>query len=416
MPHALGMKQLFTQALGLTSPWSVTSVDFSPTEGRIDFVVACEARRLACPHCEAQDQPIHDRLPRTWRHLNFFQYKAYIRADMPRVGCGQCGKTQQVEAPWTRPGSGFTTVMEAFVVALCREMPMAAVARLLGVSGDRIGRILDHHVSKARARESYAGVTQLGVDERSARKGQRYITLFHDAGERRVLFGVPGRKADTFAAFAEDFATHGGDMKAIETVSMDMSKAYQAGARKHCPNARVCFDPYHVVALAHEAMDRVRRAEVKSEPELKHSRWALLKDAGKWNAKQITKMHYLQRSTLKTVRAWRLKDALRAVFRTATSADEAEAELNAWISWARRSRLPPFKRLGKTLRDHLDGILEHFRTGLSNGFVEAMNGLIRAAIVRARGYGTDRRLITMAYLIGGKLKHLPANPWTAQHV
>lgn len=410
------MESLFTQALGLTPPWSVTSVDFKPAEGHIDFVVACTAKRMRCPECAAEDQPVHDRLARTWRHLNFFQYKAFIHAQMPRVACSQCGKARQVNAPWTRPGSGFTILMEAFIVALCREMPMAAVARLLGISGDRVGRVLDVHVDTARAKESYAQVTQLGVDERSARRGQRYVTLFHDASERRVLFGVTGRKADTFTTFVSDLKAHGGDPAAITTVSIDMSKAYQAGARRDCPNAQLCFDPFHVVALAHDALEHVRRAETRHEPDLKGSRWALLKDAGDWTLKQITLMHHLQRSTLKTARAWRLKEALRAVFAKTHDATQAEIELKAWISWARRSRLAPFKRLGQTLREHLDGILEHFRTGLSNGFVEAMNGLLAAAIARARGYGTDRRLITMAYLIGGKLKHLPANPWTALSV
>ncbi|HET7299805.1 MAG TPA: ISL3 family transposase [Oleiagrimonas sp.] len=410
------MESLFTQALGLAPPWSVASVDFKPAEGRIDFTVDCTAQRMRCPECGAQEQPVHDRLERTWRHLNFFQYKAFLHAQMPRVRCSSCGKTRQVDAPWSRPGSGFTILMEAFIVALCREMPMAAVARLLGISGDRVGRVLDYHVERARAKETYADVTQLGVDERSVRRGQRYVTLFHDASERRVLFGVSGRKADTFAAFAKDLTAHGGDPTAVATVSMDMSKAYQAGARAHCPNAKLCFDPFHVVALAHDALEQVRRAETKCEPDLKGSRWALLKDAGNWNLRQITLMHYLQRSTLKTARAWRLKEALRAVFAKVHAPAQAEVDLKAWISWARRSRLAPFKRLGKSLRDHLDGILEHFRTGLSNGFVEAMNGLLKAAIARARGYGTDRRFITMAYLIGGKLKHLPANPWTALSV
>jgi transposase len=349
------MESLFTQALGLTPPWSVASVDFKPAAGRIDFMVDCAAQRMRCPECGAEGQPVHDRLARTWRHLNFFQYQAFIHAEMPRVACSQCGKTRQVEAPWTRPGSGFTVLMEAFIVALCREMPMAAVARLLGISGDRVGRVLDFHVDAARAKETHAKVTQVGVDERSARRGQRYVTLFHDAAERRVLFGVSGRKADTFAAFADDLTAHGGDPAAIETVSMDMSKAYQAGARQHCPNAKVCFDPFHVVALAHDALEQVRRAETRHEPDLKGSRWALLKDAGNWNLKQITLMHYLQRSTLKTARAWRLKEALRAVFAKTHDAEHAETELTAWISWARRSRLAPFKRLGQTLRDHLEG-------------------------------------------------------------
>ena len=407
------MEKLFTQALGLTSPWSVTSVDFSPTGGRIDFVVACDAQRLPCPNCGSADQPIHDRLERTWQHLNFFQFKAFIRAGLPRVKCTQCGKTTQVEAPWTRQGSGFTLLMEALIVALCREMPMAAVARMLGTTGDRIARVLDYHVAQARAQEDHAEVTQLAVDERSARRGHRYVTLFHDPVERRLLFATSGRKAATFAAFTEDFGAHGGDPEAIETVSMDMSTAYQAGARKHCPNATLCFDPFHVVALANEALQQVRRAEVKEVPDLKGSRWALLKDAKGWTMNQITLMHHLQRSTLKTARAWRLKEALRDIFATATNAADAQTRLTAWVGWARRSRLPAFKRLGATIRDHLEGVVEHFRTGLSNGFVEAMNGLVQAAKARARGYATDHRLITMCYLICGKLKHLPTNPWAS---
>jgi transposase len=201
--------------------------------------------------------------------------------------CGQCGKTGQVEAPWTRKGSGFTLLMEAFIVALCRQMPMAVVARMLGVSGDHIARTLDHHVSEARAKESHAEVTQLAVDERSARRGQRFLTLFHDPAERRILFATPGRDAATFTAFVNDLKAHGGDASAITTVSMDMSKAYQAGARKQCPNATLCFDPFHVIALGQSAMEQVRHAETKDRPELKGSRWALLKDAAYWNARQI---------------------------------------------------------------------------------------------------------------------------------
>src|SRR3546814_253920 len=210
------MEKLFTQALGLEPPWAVESVEFSPVEGRIDFVVVNHAKRLACPGCGSADQPIHDRREREWRHLNFFQFKAYIRAGLPRVACAQCGKTAQVEAPWTRAGSGFTLLMEAFVVALCREMPMAAVARLLRVSSDRVARVLDHHVAEARARESHAEVTQAAVDECGAHRGHRYVTLFHDATERRLLFATPGRQADTFDAFADDLAAHGGSADAIE--------------------------------------------------------------------------------------------------------------------------------------------------------------------------------------------------------
>ena len=408
------MEQLFTQALGLSAPWAVTSVDFRQPEGAIHFAVECQAQRLACPACGAAEQPIHDRIERRWQHLHFFQFKAFILARLPRVACTACGKTGQVQPPWARPGSGFSLVMEAFVIALCQAMPVAHVARLVGVSDDRIWRVLRHHVGQARAQEDYSTVKRVGVDETSSRRGQRYVTLFHDADEGRLLFATPGRNAATFKAFAADLKAHGGDAEAITDVSMDMSQAFQAGAAKHCPNARPTFDPFHVVALASRALDEVRRAEVKLEPDLKGSRWALLKDARRWSHPQICTMHWLQRSGLKTARAWRLKEALRSLYAAPRTHEGAGYELDRWISWARRSRLPAFKRLGATLHEHRAGIIEHFRSGLSNGFVEAMNAQIQAAKARAKGYATNDNLIAIAYLLCAKLKHLPRNPWLAQ--
>lgn len=405
------MEQLFTQALGLSAPWSVTSVDFRQPEGAIHFAVECQATRLPCPACGAAEQPIHDRIERRWQHLHFFQFKAFIHARLPRVACAECGKTGQVQPPWARPGSGFSLVMEAFVIALCQAMPVAHVARLVGVSDDRIWRLLRHHVAKARAQEDYSPVRRVGVDETSSRRGQRYVTLFHDADTTRLLFATPGRNAATFDAFAADLQAHGGDVECITDLSMDMSKAFQAGARRQCPQARVTFDPFHVIALASRALDQVRRAEVKAEPDLKGSRWALLKDSARWNYKQICTMHWLQRSGLKTARAWRLKQALRRLYEANPTLDEASHLLDRWISWARRSRLSPFKRLGATLRQHKDGIIEHFRSGLSNASVEAMNAQIQAAKARAKGYATHENLITIAYLLCARLKHLPRNPW-----
>lgn len=215
------MEQLFTQALGLSPPWAVTPVDFRQSEGAIHFAVVYQAQRLACPACGTPEQPIHDRIERRWQHLHFFQFRAFIHARLPRVACTAYGKTGQVQPPWARPGSGFSLMMEAFVIALCQAMPVAHVARLVGVSGDRIWRLLRHHVDQARPREDHSTVKRVGVDETSSRRGQRYVTLFHDADATRLLFATPGRNAATFAAFAANLKAHGGDAAAISDVSMD---------------------------------------------------------------------------------------------------------------------------------------------------------------------------------------------------
>ena len=120
-----------------------------------------------------------------------------------------------------------------------------------------------------------------------------------------MLFATPGRSAASFAAVAQDLHAHGGTAEAISAVSMDMSQAFQPGAARHCPQAQVSFDPFHVVDLASRALDQVRRA--KTKPDLRGSRWALLRDARGWNGAQLNLMHWLQRSGLKTPRAWRLK-------------------------------------------------------------------------------------------------------------
>ena len=84
---SVGVEALFTSALGLASPWEVEKVDLDTARRRIDFEVRCHAKALACPQCGTTGQPIHDRLRRSWRHLDFFQFEAWLHADVPRVKC-----------------------------------------------------------------------------------------------------------------------------------------------------------------------------------------------------------------------------------------------------------------------------------------------------------------------------------------
>lgn len=283
---------------------------------------------------------------------------------------------------------------------LCHHFNVLAVEALC-----QVGKAVEDPVSGPTLRTEYC------LSKFRRMRPQRYLTLFHDADQRRLLFATPGCNARTFDAFGADLQAHGGDPKALTDISMDISQGFQKGAARTCPQARITFDPFHVVALASEALDQVRRAEARHEPDLKGSRWALLKRPSNWNREQINTMHWLQRSGLKTARAWRLKEALRAIYHQCSDPVLAEQLLRRWIGWARRSRLVPFKRIGATFRDHLAGIVEHFRSGLSNGFVEAMNAQIQAAKARAKGYATTENMIAIAYLLCAKLRHLPRNPW-----
>lgn len=405
---------LFSAALGLSSPWFVDDVRFDPVARRIDFALGYQrGARFPCPHCGAEHQPVHDTQAREWRHLNFFQYEAYLQAKAPRVRCAQCGKTSQIPVPWARPNSGFTQLMEALIVTLCRAMPVAGVARLLRVSDMRVWRVLEPYVDAARAQEDFSSLKDIGLDETAARRGHHYISLFHDMEAERLVFATEGRKAEVVDQFAEDLEAHGGCAENIRSVCIDMSAAYQAGVAEHLPWADITFDAFHVIQLVNKAVDEVRRAEVKTQPGLKRSRYLWLKDKSHWTHRQIGEFANLSRLNLKTHRAWRIKEALREIFRTATSREDAEPLLKSWVSWARRCRLEPMKKVAQTITEHWQGVLNAFDSRLTNGRVEAINGQIQAAKAKARGYGTVKHLITIAYLIAGKLTRLPACPFDA---
>lgn len=407
---------VFAQALGLQPPWRVDRVELDDAKKKIDLYVSYGASAGTCPACGLEDQPVHDRRSRSWRHLHFFQFEAWIHCEVPRIQCGRCGGTTQPPVPWAREGSHFTLMFEALALTLAREMPVAVCARMLGCSQQSLWRLIDGYVQRARERESHADVRVLGIDETACRRGQNYITLVHDIERRKLLFATPGRDADTVHAAAQDLREHGGSPQQIETVCMDMSTAYLAGVTEAMPQAAIAYDRFHVIQMANAALEEIRRQEVRSEPVLKRTRWGWLKDHSRWTYQQIQDMHWLSRMHLKTARAWRLKEALRDIYRCCRDIDSASMALTRWTSWARRCRLEPMKRLATTLKAHWDGVLHAFGAAhRHNGYVEAANSLIQAAKAKARGYGTTEHFIAICYLIAGKFKHLPNSPFARPH-
>ena len=424
---SVGIEALFTSALGLVAPWAVEGVALDTAQRRIDFEVRCSARTLACPKCGAADQRIHDRLRRSWPHLDFFQFEAWLHADVPRVACKGCGKTSQAGVSWAREGSGFTALFEALALALCGDLPVLQAAALLRCGDKQLWTRIAHFVGQARALDDMRDVTNVGIDDTSMHRGQSYITVVHDLDEKRLLFATGGRNHQTVVDFAADLKLHGGDPEQVRHVCQDMSAAYAKGVGMALPNAQISYDRFHVVAMAVDAMDKVRQAEMRDEPKaeskalgttdrkaIKGLVWGMRKNPIGWTQAQTNSMHWLQRSGLKSARAWRLKMALREVYARAAASNDpvaARVDLNTWLSWARRCRLEPFKKLARTITERADAVVRGMVDNRSNAYVEAMNGLLQQAKRAARGFRISTNFIAIAYLRMSKLKHLPAHPF-----
>jgi transposase len=298
-----------------------------------------------------------------------------------------------VAVPWAREGSGFTLLFEALVMLLCREMPMAAVADTLEEHDTRLWRVAAHYVEAAHANNSWAQVRRVSVDETSARRGHRYVTNVLDAEAHDLLLMVEGRSAQALEAFAQALVAHGGKAQQIELISMDMSPAYQSGASRFFPQAEIVFDRFHLMQMAGQALDEVRKELARQGADLKGSLWALR--GNEWTRSEEQRQ---QRSALcnrypKLGRAIGLRDMLQDVL-----ADEDEEALRWWCKRAKLSRLEPFRELACSIQKHWCGVVAFLKTRLTNGAIEAVNGLLQLAKRLARGFRSLRYFRIIAYL------------------
>jgi transposase len=244
--------------------------------------------------------------------------------------------------------------------------------------------------------------------------GATYLTLVADSDRRKVVFATEGRDAATIRQFADHLGAHHAAPEQITSISMDMSPAFIKGASEHLPNARVTFDKFHVVAQASTALDKTRRIEQKTDPDLKGLRWALLKDRDRLNTTQRADLDALTTNvtTKRTARAWLYREQLRDIL-DRKQINVVTALLRQWCTNVMRSRVEPMKDVAQMIRRHFDGIVAWTQTRQTNGFLEAINGLFQAAKRRARGYASFTTMRTVLFLIAGKLNFTSINPHAA---
>ena len=355
--------------------------------------------RVVCPECGARCGT-YDTVDKRWRHLNFFQYRCELLGRVPRANCPEHG-VRLTTVPWASPGSGFTLLFEAMVMLLAGQMPVSEVARVVDEEDTRLWRLLQRLVEAAHAAKDWSQVRAIAIDETSTRRGRCYATVILDQDTRAVLFMKEGRDSKAIDEFAVQLRAHGGDPAQIAWVSMDMLHCYTKGVRENFPNAQVVFDRYHLMVMAGEAVDLIRRKLQREGADLKGSLWALRGNEWNLNPEQQELRLTLSQRYKGLGRALALRDALQDVYEAPK--EEGPGLLKEWCAWAGRSRLEPFQKLARTIRQYWNGIVSFFDQRITNGAIEAINGIIQLAKRRARGFRNFAYLRTIAYWNTGKL-------------
>lgn len=389
---------LFEMALGIKEPLYIKNISFNEEIGELHIYIDFRrGSRFSCPVCNQEHCAVHDTVEKVWRHLNFFQYKCYIHFRNPKIRCDKCGVRQLVPY-WARPQSGFTSLFEAFVLTLAREMPVSQIAELVGEHDTRIWRILHFHISKAYAAKDFSKLTHIGIDETSSHKGHKYVSVFVDMLKREVVYATPGKDESAIERFSEEIEKHNANSEQITNVSMDMSPAYIKGASNHFQKADITFDKFHVIKLLNEAIDEIRRTETAINPCLKGSRYIWLKNPEHLTVRQSNALKTLSKENRKLSKAYQMKLTLQDIYRTIRDYRVADVGFQKWLSWAVRSRLDPIKRFAKMFKSHYDGILQYFKSHLTAGFSEGTNSRIQEIKRRSKGFRNINYFISMIYL------------------
>ncbi|MDT2007912.1 ISL3 family transposase [Rhodococcus opacus] len=373
---------------------------------------------------------------RRWRALDAGLTTVIIEAWAPRVSCREHGVVV-AHVPWARHGAGHTVRFDETIAWLATHCSKSAVCELMQVAWRTVGAIVDRVWADTELSfDRFAGLRRIGIDEISYKKGHKYLTVVVDHDSGRLVWAAEGRNAATLRIFFDLL----GETRStqITHVTADAAGWIAKVVAERCPDAIRCADPFHVVAWATTAVDRVRRgvwnrARPKMVPlkkfgsrgrpragtgngddphreqarSVKNSRWALLRNPENLSGKQRVTLRQIELHDRVLHRAYLLKESLRLVFQMRHQ--DAIVELDRWIGWARRCRIPEFVALQKSIVTHKDSILAAIEHGLSNGRIESVNTKIRLITRVAFGFRTPDALIALAMLgLGGHPPQLPS--------
>lgn len=403
--------ELYRHLLGLVAPWEVSRVELSAEGGRIDVWVEHRTRvRFACPECELELAVYDHAEEREWRHLDSCQFLTYLHARPPRVSCAEHG-VLRVRLPWADPMSRFTTLFERLAVDVLGECDVLGASRLLRTSWDETWHLMERAVARGLAVKEPGAPARIGVDEKSAGRGQDYITVVCDLDRGTVEHIADERRQASLDGYFDKLSA--AQLAGIEAVAMDMWEPYALSVRAHLTDAddKIVFDRFHVMGYLGKAVDTVRKQENRALAAQGDKSLAGTKYLWLYSAENLPKNHRgrfaaLRDTDLKTSRAWAIKETMRHFWEYRRKGWALRHWKN-WYFWATHSRLDPVIEAARTLKRHEAGLLSYFAHRITNAVAEGLNSKIQAIRVAARGYRNREHFKTAIYFHCGGLALYP---------
>lgn len=319
---------------------------------------------------EYRDLPMHG------RHV-------CILVDRQRYKCS-CGKTLYQPIPWASDANMMTKRLVEYIERRGMESPFSALGRELGVDESIVRRIFRRYADKELANLKIETPEVMGIDEIHMMSGYRGVIT--DVKNRTLVDMLQNRNKPTVLRYLAQLP----NKERVKIVNMDMWNPYRDAVREVLPNAIIIVDKFHVVRMATEAMERVRKQVRDELPKkrrlrLKDDRWILLANTEDLAAhrRMIMETWFDEFPHLKA--AYDAKEAFRSIW-DSKSSDEAKQRIEEWDASLDPAIEDAFYDLRVAMRNWGKEIIAYFDHRYTNAYTEAVNGIARIVNRAGRGY------------------------------
>ena len=402
--------QLYSALLELKSPWKVDRVSLDSTKKTVEiYIIHDKGSKLLCPDCKKACM-VYDHLKeRVWRDLDSIDFMTFIHAKPPRISCTEHGIREAI-MPWTEKTSRFSLRFETRSIKMLQHMDTYNFTGIMRLSWSQAWNILDRAVKRGRERKR-GKPSVIGVDEKSYRKGHKYITLIYDMDGSGVDYISMDRKKKSLDEYYNTLTED--QRSSITAVSMDMWDPFMSSTMEYVPDAgsKIVLDRFHVMKHINGAVDITRKEENRmlsadGRDELKGTRCIWLYSSEKLPDKYREKYLELKKSDLLTGKAYSMKENIRNLW-NAPTLEDAMRYWNNWYSCVIHSSVSVMKDVARMMKVHLGRILNYFIHRITNARAEGFNSKIALIEKMAYGYRNQEQLKTAIYFRCGNLDLYP---------
>ena len=395
----------FEELLNFGSQWHVERVVVN-IDNEVDIFLKFDLQEYKNIHSETYEF-IHDYSDyRRWRHLDILQFKTFINAKIPRIK-DKNGKITSVRVPWADNGKHHSYLFEKLVIDwLLATKNQTKTAQMMQCSFNLVNSIMHNATERGlQRRDSKEVYKQLSIDEKSFQKGHNYVTVLSNPEKGIIIDVVKDRTLESAKSLLNNSLTSF-QKSEVETISLDMWKAFNSAVDEILPKAKKVHDRFHLIKYLNEAVDNVRKREVKKNEVLKNSRYAMLKNKFNLTEKQHFKFEEVLRLNTEVSYIWRLKECFKGLF-GCKDYQEAFNRYSDWKSFVNWERIPELTKVANMFSNHIKGVCNALVEDTSNAMAERLNGKIQIIKTIGRGYRKFQNFRSAILFFNGGLNLYP---------